>query len=220
MKYLILFFCFICSFCAFGLAYLSFVEENNIFQLSNDINNWGSFGSYIGGVLSVIFSAGSLFLVIYSLNKQDEHFFELESKRDHLIYLERLESDIDKWIDSKLAYNSVNENFITFYALVYGLIENSEYIQQNEYKRALSRLVKLLANYINGYKLYCDNVNTNFVARYHVTKITTILDFLEKNDSLLTQNEKLSLVMMKNHLQKNYEEESWLSKFRNWIKIN
>jgi hypothetical protein len=97
--------------------------------LSDDHNYWGSFGSYIGGLVSSIFSFASFLAVLYSFNRSEKEKYMLDEEKRIFQYLELIKESRDNLyciVNEKQEYKG--QQLITAYCASYASISfnNSE----------------------------------------------------------------------------------------------
>ena len=133
----------------FGLFIYVFHKQ----QLSSNITDWGSFGSYVGGTVSII----SLFLLYFTYNNQvnanRKSQFETILFQMSCNFKERCSERTEEW---EKAYEGINEYYIVCDLVDAKLITKKNVI--NAIKSSFHN--SILDTYLNGQlDVFCDIIN-------------------------------------------------------------
>jgi hypothetical protein len=189
-----------------GLAIFIFVLAGYFlfghFALKSSSSNsdWGSFGSYFGGVAGPLLTFLSTLLIVFTIYQQQTQIHETQSeslKLDMLRYLDKIDAEIMHLLSRPILVDQ--SHYVEFGDLVYGI----EYPRSNmpkSFKAALRRLFRLTSHYSESIALYRENVNGYFVFRAHQAKAREFIDYLEKHSSELDPLAGVTLAFCRNHI--------------------
>ena len=137
--------------------------KNGMSSLSNSIQDWGSFGSYIGGIVAPFASLIAGILVYQNL-KADTYYRKIALIKESLF---RLDSEFYKVLTSPTQIQLNNEKCITIERLII-LINNGEANLNEEHEKTLVGLLQNLAilsraieHYLYLLNLFDANVKDN-----------------------------------------------------------
>ncbi|WP_413699515.1 hypothetical protein ACLKMH_18995 [Psychromonas sp. KJ10-10] len=137
-----------------------FVMYNNgISNLNHSTQDWGAFGSYIGGIVAPFASLIAGILVYQSL-KADTYYRKLELIRESLL---RLDSEFYKVLTNPTQIQFDNESNVSIERLII-LISNDKVTLSDEYEHALISLLRNLAiisRAIEHYLFLMDSFDAN-----------------------------------------------------------
>ena len=165
MEFVVVIIVGICILAAVFLSY--FIVGSFVLDASASNADWGSFGSYFGGVAGPLIAFISVLLIVYTLRRQR---FQLESiikenmKQDMLRYLDKLDDQISHLLTRKIHIEGMR--YIEIGDMVSG-IENPAKLHESSFKAAMDKLLKLTANYCEAIALYRENVNGYFIFQAH-----------------------------------------------------
>lgn len=177
--------------------------------LSHDNQDWGAFGSYVGGVLGAVFGFFSFILLVITVLQQERHIeqqmerqFHEDLKQNHLNYMETINSDIRYLLERKLTKKN-GEN-IEFGDYVLGSAVSPPVDTEIFYK-LLSTLLRQVAEYSSALNLYRDNFDSYFQYRGHKERVERLANFIKLNKHLLRGMERATLEFV--YLQIHGEQE-------------
>jgi hypothetical protein len=175
--------------------------------ISKNSQDWNSFGGYFGGVVGALFSFISIILVTSTIRLQSEQLSDSQHetiKRDHLAHVTKVEEEINRWLERRLATRGAAGSTTEFGDVVWGICKPN-YINSEELKTAIKRLHKLTSLYCESLALYRDNIDTHFIYRYHRQKAQSLVDFLRSHSEQLGQSFVIALAFCQNHLDGSQE---------------
>lgn len=178
---------------------------------SSSTVDWGAFGSYFGGVAGPLLTFISVVLIVYTLRQQR---FQLESmseenlKQDMLRYLSKIDDEISHLLTRRIqvgdyrANNTLvgNERYVEIGDMISGL-ETPDHMDEQSYKAAMDKLLRLTASYCEAIALYRANINGYFIFRAYQQRGEELVCFLEKNTKYLYQMAVPTLGFCKMHLE-------------------
>ena len=171
------------------------------FALDPSVSNvdWGSFGSYFGGVSGPLLSFISVLLLVYTLRQQRFQLVSMSeenTKHDMLRYLEKLDGQIAHLLTRQIHVG--NMRYVEIGDMVSG-IENPAELHEASFKAALDKLLKLTAIYCEAIALYRENVNGYFIFRAHQQKALELVNYLDGNKNRLSEMAGPTLEFCKMH---------------------
>ncbi len=179
---------------AVGGAYYIYVGIGMPFSDSGE--DWAQFGNYFGGVAGPLLSFISILLLVYAILMQNRQLSDAQHemlKRDLLSHADKVEEQIDRWLERRLAIASLASESVEFGDIVWGIREGN-YVDPEALKSAVVRLHELTRLYCEALVLHRKNIDTFFIFKYHRQKAQALLNFLSANQSLLDQTAVPSLM--------------------------
>ena len=173
-------------------------------SFSHDNDDWGAFGSYVGGVLGAVFGFFSFILLVITVLQQECHIeqqidrqFDEDLKQNHLNYMETINTDIRYLLEREL--KDQNGESVEFGDYVLGSAVSPPENDDIFYK-LLSNLLRQVAEYSSALNLYRDNFDSYFQYRGHKERVERLADFLKLNKHLLRGMEPATLEFIYLHL--------------------
>lgn len=192
-----------CGLLAIATLLPFYLSVGSWLNFSNDASEWGQFGDYFGGftgTLITLFTTIVLAATLYFQYEQISHNQEQILKQDLLLQLSKVDDEIEKWLDRKLATNS-QAKFVEFRDIVFGITTlKDSFVSDSEFRTANERLLKLTCSYMSALMLYEDNINPYFVHRHYREKFKELVDYLDKNTKYLNNMASASLSLCKSYL--------------------
>lgn len=131
------------------LIYIFFFFDS---EISRTVSDWGSFGNYIGGLLSPILSFFALIgilLTLHQTNKTNEkqwgYLKNIEKKREWLVIIEHAENQIQK-----LNTKKVERNDGVVFELGSALLQIGKHVQESNEQDNVGCTSKVIANNWNS----------------------------------------------------------------------
>ena len=173
------------------------------FSLERSVSNtdWGSFGSYFGGVAGPLLTFISVLLIVYTVRQQRLHLESMSDenlKQDMLRYLSKLDDEISHLLTRRIHIG--NERYAEIGDMVSGISSPTEF-QESSYRAAMDKLLRLTANYCEAIALYRANVNGYFVFRAHQQRAEELVKYLEGQTKYLYQMAAPTLKFCRMHLE-------------------
>lgn len=110
-----------------GLSFVAwFFYDNVLFKTfpPESVDYYSGFGSYFGGIAGTLISLAGVLLVVHNLRQQSCQIKKLSEesiKRDLLLYLSAVDSEIERLLDFKMTVAYDKNKSTEFRKLVYGL---------------------------------------------------------------------------------------------------
>lgn len=173
-------------------------------SFSQKNEDWGAFGSYVGGVLGAVFGFFSFILLVVTVLQQEHHLeqqmerqFEADLKQNHLNYMETINDDIRYLLARKI--KAEQGGSLEFGDYVLGSAVSTPENKDVFYK-LLSNLLRQVAEYSVALNLYRDNFDGYFQYRGHKERVQRLADFIKLNEHLLKGMEPATLAFIYLHL--------------------
>lgn len=190
--FLVLSFIFGVAACAAILA-TYFYGGNFGSGFSSNNEDWGAFGSYLGGVLGSLFGFFSFMLLLATVLQQEqqlERMFEEGLKQNHLNYMSAINEDIRYLLERKI--NCTNDVVLEFGDFFLGSASEKP-IDAKVFGVLISKLLKYLAEYSNALHLYRDNFDSYFQYRAHKERAIALAEFIKSHEGMLSNMEPVTL---------------------------
>ncbi|MGU3236642.1 hypothetical protein ACVYFC_18060 [Vibrio cholerae] len=135
--------------------YVVVMYKNNMLTLSLSTQDWGAFGSYIGGVLAPFASliAGVL---VYQSFKADTYYRKVELVKESLL---RLDNEFHKVLIAETQNSTTQESNITMYRLIV-LASNEEIDVSEDIHKSFIALLQNLAIHSRAIEHYLSLLDT------------------------------------------------------------
>lgn len=167
-------------------------------EFSQDNQDWGAFGSYLGGVLGPVVGLVTVLILVVTLLEQQsqmERQHKNELKQDILKLVDKAEAKIDGLLQYEMI--SWEGNSVILQDMVQGLCPATGSNDPSN-SQIVFRLLRLSGEYAESLTLYRDNIDPRFVYGFHRKRVEELYAFLEKNKKLLEQwDRQVNLGMLK-----------------------
>lgn len=162
-------------------------------EFSQRTEDWGSFGSYLSGVLGSLFGFASFILLLVTVlqqEKQIEKVHEDGLKQNHINYMNEIHGDIRYLLQRRIKCKDGNE--LEFGEFCIGSAQ-SEPKDKEIFRALIPQLLKYVAEYSNALHLYRGNFDRYFQYKAHEGRIRLLAEFIKKHEAYLTNMEPVTL---------------------------
>jgi hypothetical protein len=183
--------------CPFMLYFLVF---NSGF--SNDNNSWGNFGSYIGGLISSVFSFASLLAVLYSFNRSNKDKLVSDEEKMIFKYVDLIkESRNNLFCKTSETQEYKGMELVSAYSASYANISmiNSEYKKRGTSILNITKTPQYYGYYVNHMFLttsiesFMTIIKLSYIYILHLKEVNQHY-YLELISAVLTNQDKMAFM--------------------------